>query len=157
MTLTLQGRRQHIHEFIDTVMEAHLDPGAVRPTLGGLADCLTDETAGVPRDEELIVEPEDYQPHPAGRLYRHDGADIWARLPDSPCYLHIPGSLEVRYKFEVSGDYVALALRASRAPGLELSENFTEFPVDRVIIDPGLVVILMSDHCEHTDVGILVP
>jgi hypothetical protein len=157
MTTALR-RRQHIRAFIDTLLEAHLDPASARPTLGELADCLVDnDPVDLPRDEELEVDPDPCRPHPAGNLRRRDGADIWAHLADTPCYLHIPTGLEVRYKFEVYGEYTGLALQTSRAPGLELSENFTEFPVDRMIIDPGLVVIFMSDHCEHKDVGILVP
>ena len=43
----------------------------------------------------------------------------------------------VRYKFEMHGDHAMLALQAApQLPGLELSENFSEFPIDRLIIDP---------------------
>jgi hypothetical protein len=158
-TLTLQGRRQCIRSFIDTLLEAHLDPGSARPTLGGLADCLTDEaTAGLFREEELTVEPAPYRPHPAGSLRRGAGADLWAHLPNTPCYLHIPGRFGVHYKLEMAGDFTSLALQVMpQLPGLELSENFFEFPVDRLIIDPALVMILVSDHYHHNDVEIQVP
>jgi hypothetical protein len=157
MPPTLQGRRRRIREFIDTLLEAHLDPASARPTLGGLADCLTDETSGLPRDEELSVEPEPYRPHPVGSLRRNNGADIWAHLPDTPCYLHIPSGLGVRYKFEMYGDHAVLALQAvPLLRGLELSENFTEVPVDRLIIDPALVMILVPGQCNHSDVEIIV-
>jgi hypothetical protein len=125
--------------------------------LGGLADCLTDETVGLSRDEELSVEPEPYRPHPAGSLRRVNGADIWAHLPDTICYLHIPSGFGVRYKLEMCGDHAALSLQAAPLlPGLELSENFTEVPVDRLIIDPALVVILVPGRCNHGDVEIIV-
>jgi hypothetical protein len=156
-TSALPARRQHIREFIDTLMEAHLDPTSARPTLGSLADCLTDETAGLPRDEELVVNPEPYRPHPAGNLRRGHGGDFWAHLPNSHCYLHIPDGLVVHYRFEISGGYVGLALETSQQPGLELSENFTETPVDRLIMDPSLVVILMPDSCKRRDVEIVIP
>jgi hypothetical protein len=157
MTITLPGRRHCIREFIDTLLEAHLDPGSVRPTMGNLADCLTnEEVADLPRDEELTVEPEPWRPHPAGQLRRNHGhADIWARVSNTGCYLHIPDKLAIRYKFEISGIYVGLSLQASpQLPGLELSENFTEFPVDRLILDPALVMILVPDGCQHSDVEI---
>jgi hypothetical protein len=157
MIATLRGHRQHIREFIDAVLEAHMDP-SVHPTLGGLADCLTDEEpAWLPRDEPLAVEPECRVAHPAGRLFRTGGGDVWAHLPETGCYLHIPGGFAVYYKFEISGDYAALALQASpQLPGPELSENFIEVPVARMIIDAAMIMILMPDHSRHNDVEILV-
>jgi len=157
-TATLRGGRQHVRDFIAAVLEAHLDPASAPPTLGDLAACLTDEeAAGLPRDEPLTVEPEPHRPHPSGRLRRGDGGDVWAHLPATGCYLHIPAGLAVRYKFEVSGDYTALALHATpQRPGLELSENFVEVPVDRLILDTALIVILVPDHSLRDDVEILV-
>jgi hypothetical protein len=151
---TLQGRQRRIRNFIDTLFEAHLDPESIRPTLGGLADCLTDEeTTGLPRDELLAVEPEPYRPHPVGKLRRGDGADIWAHLSDTGCYLHIPSGFVVRYKFEIYEAHAMLALQAApQLRGLELSENFSEFPIDRLIIDPAMIAILMSDQRRHSDI-----
>lgn len=158
-TPTLQGRRQRIRNFIDTLMEAHLYPDSARPTMGDLTDCLTDEaTVGLPRDEELTIEPEPYRPHPAGSLRRIGGGDIWTHLVDTRCYLHIPDGFRARYKFEMCGDHAILAIQAAPSfPGLELSENFSEIPIDRLIIDPQLVVILMPDQYHHSDIEIIVP
>lgn len=157
-TPTLQGHRQCVRNFIAVLLEAHLDPASVRPTLGGLADCLTNEEAdGLFRDEELFVEPEPYLPHPAGSLRRVNGIDIWAHLPDTLCYLHIPSGFGVRYRFEMCGDHALLAFQAAaQLPGLELSENFTEVPIDRLIIEPALVTILMPGRYNHSDVEIIV-
>ena len=159
MTPALQGRRQHIRDFIDTLMEAHFNPTSDRPTLGGLADCLNDEeTTGSSRDEKLVVDPESWRAYPTGNLRRgHGGIDIWAHLTDTQCYLHIPDGLEVRYKIEVSGDFAALVLQAMpEPPGLHLSENFTEFPIDRLILAPAMIVIYTTNH-RHEDVEITFP
>jgi hypothetical protein len=156
MTTTLPGRRQCIRDFIDLMMEAHFDPGAARPTLGGLVDCLTDEEpAGLPRGEPLAVEPLPYRPHPIGNLRRGDGDDVWAHLPATDCYMHLPGEFAVRYKLEVCGGHTALALKVMPPlPEPELSENFVEFPLDRLIIDPVMIMILVPAGCLHDDVEI---
>ena len=158
-TPTLQGRQRLIRNFIDTLFEAHLDPESARPTLNGLAACLTDdEPTDLPCDEELTVEPEPYRPHPAGKLRRDAGHDIWAHLPATSCYLHIPGMFVVRYKFEIYEEHALLSLQtAPQLRGLELSENFAEFPIDRLIIDPAKIAILMSDHKQHSDIEMPVP
>lgn len=155
-TTTLQGRQRRIREFIDILFEAHLDPVSPRPTLGGLADCLTDEeTTGLPRDETLSVEPEPYLPHPVGKLRRDAGRDIWAHLPETRCYLHIPGMFVVRYKFEIHTEHAVLALQmAPQLRGLELSEDYSEFPIDRLIIDPEMIAILMANQRQHSDIEI---
>jgi hypothetical protein len=117
-----------------------------------------DEVAGLLRDERLSVEPSYHHPHPSGMLRRYHGNPaVWAHLPGTGCYLHIPDGAEFRYKFEMAGAYVGLALHALRPPGLDLSEDSREFPIDRMIIDPSLVVILMRDRSGHDDVEIIVP
>jgi hypothetical protein len=158
MVTALPGHRYQVREFIDTLLEAHIDPAAGRPTLGGLVDCLSDEVpAGLPRDEPLAVEPGLDLPHPTGQLRRRGGADLWARLPATGCYLHIPGRFAVGYKFDIFGAHVVLALRAApQAPGLGLSENFAEVPVDRMIIDRAQITILVPDRYHHGDVEIRV-
>jgi hypothetical protein len=155
----LQSRRKHIRDFITKLLEAHFDPDTTRPTLGGLAGCLTDEEPdNLPRDEELVIEPSPQLPHPTGILRRNGGNDIWAHLADTEYYLHIPHDLVVRYKFEVSGDYVALVIHSvSRLAGLELSKDFSEVPVDRMIIEPPLVVMLTPDQYNCEDVEIEIP
>jgi hypothetical protein len=158
-TAILQGHRQCVRDFIDTVLEAHYNLGAARPTLAGLVACLTDEEiTGPSRDEPLAVAPEFRQPHPTGWLRRdHGSAGVWAHLPDTGCYLHFPDRFAVRYKFEVSGDYAALSLQAAPPlPGFVFSENFVEVPIGRLIIDATLITILVLDHSPHQDVEILV-
>jgi hypothetical protein len=158
MTTTLHGRQQRIRDFIDIVFEAHLDPASARPTLGELADCLTDEeTAGLLRDEAMSVEPGLCRPHPSGNLHRGPGADVWAHLPNTGCYLHIPGEFAVNYKFEMCDFHAALALQAvPLSRGLGLSENYAEFPISRLIIDPTQVMILVADHKKHRDIEITI-
>jgi hypothetical protein len=155
MTSTLHGRRRLIREFISTVLEAHQEPDAVRPRLGDLAACLSEDVpTWLPQDEELFVEPEPYRPHPAGHLRRHNGLGIWAQVAGTTCYLCFPAEMDVRYRFEVAGSFAAMVLqRASR--DFLLSENFTEVPIDRVIIDPSVVVIL-SDCRRHDDIELIV-
>jgi hypothetical protein len=156
MTSTLSGRRQRIRNFISTVLEAHQEPDSVKPTLGELAACLTDEVpAELSRDEELIVEPEPYRPHPAGHLRRHDGQRSWAQVPGTGCYVCFPTEFDMRYKFEVVGGFAAMVLqKLATRQDLILSENYTEVPVERLVIDPQVVVILLDRR--HDDIELIV-
>lgn len=158
MTSTLPGRRQRIRNFISTVLEAHQEPESVKPTLGDLAACLTDEVpADLPRDEELIVEPEPHRPHPAGRLRRGASRGVWAHVPGTGCYVCFPPGLAVRYKFEVAGGFAAMVLQKLPAwPDFLLSENYTEVPVERLVIDPYAVAILLVDRRRHDDIELIV-
>lgn len=157
MTSTLRGRRQRIREFISAVLEAHQEPDAIKPTLGELAACLTDEVpADLPAGEELVVEPEPNRPHPAGHLRRRDGRGVWAHVPGTGCYVCLSAGFDLRYKFEISGRFAAMVLqKLPAAQDLILSENYREVPVERLVIDPHTVVILAAQH-RHDDIELLV-